>query len=53
MQWIFYGVGAAAVATGAGLYVYSRWYSAPKPAKVSLTPMAAPGAAGLTAVGTF
>jgi hypothetical protein len=53
MQWIFYGVGAAAVATGAGLYVYSRWFLAAKPAKVSLAPMAAPGVAGLAAVGTF
>jgi hypothetical protein len=53
MQWIFYGVGAAAIATGAGLYVYGRWFLAPKKATVSLAPTAAPGRAGLAAVGTF
>jgi hypothetical protein len=53
MQWIFYGVGAAAIATGAGLYIYSRWFLAPKPATVSLAPTVAPGLAGLAAVGTF
>lgn len=53
MQWIFYGTGAAAVATGAGLYLYSRRISAPKQPQVSLAPVAAPGVAGLAAVGTF
>jgi tetratricopeptide (TPR) repeat protein len=53
MQWIFYGVGAAAVATGAGLWVYSKWFLAPRPATVSLAPMVTPGAAGLAAVGVF
>ncbi len=53
MQWIFYGVGAAALATGAGLYAYGRRFVAAKPATVSLTPTAAPGMAGLSAVGTF
>jgi tetratricopeptide (TPR) repeat protein len=53
MQWIFYGVGAAALATGAGLLMYGKWFVIPKQAKVSLAPMAAPGSAGLAAVGTF
>jgi tetratricopeptide (TPR) repeat protein len=53
MQWIFYGVGAAAVATGAGLFLYSKRLLARRPATVSLAPMATPGAAGLAAVGVF
>jgi hypothetical protein len=53
MQWIFYGVGAAAVATGAGLYANGKWFLAPKKASVSLAPMVMPGRAGLAAVGTF
>jgi tetratricopeptide (TPR) repeat protein len=53
MQWIFYGVGAAAVATGAGLFLYSMRFPARRPATVSLAPMATPGAAGLAAVGVF
>lgn len=53
MQWIFFGVGAAAVASGAGLFVYGHWFLAPKPTKVGLAPMAAPGVAGLAAVGSF
>ena len=53
MQWIFYSVGAAAVMTGAGLYVYSRWLPVPKQTSVSLAPMVGPGAAGLQAQGAF
>ena len=53
MQWIFYGAGAALVATGAGLYAYSRWFLPPKQSSVSLAPMAGPGAAGVAAVGSF
>jgi tetratricopeptide (TPR) repeat protein len=53
MQWVFYGVGAAAVAAGAGLFLYSMRFPARRPATVSLAPMATPGAAGLAAVGAF
>jgi tetratricopeptide (TPR) repeat protein len=53
MQWIFYGVGAAALATGVGLFVYGQLLAAPKKTNVSVAPMAAPGTAGLAAVGTF
>jgi tetratricopeptide (TPR) repeat protein len=53
MQWLFYGVGAVAVMTGAGLFVYSRWLPAAEQANVSLGPMVGPGAAGLEAHGTF
>jgi hypothetical protein len=53
MQWIFYSVGAAAVATGATLYIFGRWSPAAKQASVSLAPVVGPGAAGLLAHGTF
>jgi len=36
MQWIFYGVGAAALATGAGLLMYGKWLMPmPEPRVVS------------------
>jgi tetratricopeptide (TPR) repeat protein len=53
MQWIFYGAGAAALATSAGLFAYGQWFLSPAKTSVSLAPMAAPGTAGLAAVGTF
>lgn len=53
MQWIFYSVGAAAVVTGATLYVYGKWSPAAKKASVSLAPMVGPGATGLLAHGAF
>jgi tetratricopeptide (TPR) repeat protein len=53
MQWIFFGAGAAALATSAGLFAYGQWFLTPTKASVSLAPMAAPGTAGLSAVGTF
>jgi tetratricopeptide (TPR) repeat protein len=53
MQWVFYGAGAAAVAAGAGLFVYSKWFVAPKNAHVSLAPVVAPGTTGLAATGAF
>jgi len=53
MQWIFYGIGAAAIASAATLFVYSTWLPARKNATVSLAPMVGPGAAGLGAHGTF
>jgi hypothetical protein len=53
MQWIFYSAGAAVVATGVGLFVYSTLLSAPKKTSVSVAPMVGPGATGLAAGGTF
>ena len=53
MQWIFYGVGAAAVVTGATLYIYGRWSPSAKKASVSLAPVMGPDAAGLLAHGAF
>jgi tetratricopeptide (TPR) repeat protein len=53
MQWIFYSVGAAAVVTGATLYVYGKWSPAAQKASVSLAPMVGPGATGLLAHGAF
>jgi hypothetical protein len=53
MQWLWYGTGAAALATGAALYLYG-WRPAPaKPAQLSLLPVVGPGAAGLAAQGAF
>jgi tetratricopeptide (TPR) repeat protein len=53
MQWIFYGVGAVAVATGATLYVYGTSSPSETKASVSLAPMVGPGATGLSAHGAF
>jgi hypothetical protein len=53
MQWIFYGIGAAAVATGAGLFVYDRWLPSAKKTGVSLVPLMGPGGPGLQAHGAF
>jgi tetratricopeptide (TPR) repeat protein len=53
MQWIFYSVGAAAIATGTALYVYDRWRPAATKSTVGLAPMVGPGAAGLEAHGAF
>jgi hypothetical protein len=53
MQWIFYGVGAAAIMGGAGLFVYSRWLQTAKKANVSVAPMVGLGAAGMEAHGAF
>jgi tetratricopeptide (TPR) repeat protein len=53
MQWVFYGVGAAAVAAGAGLYAYGRWYARAQQPSVALAPVIGPGAVGLAAQGAF
>ena len=53
MQWVFFGAGAAALVTGAGLVIYSKWFAAPKKARVSLAPVVAPGTTGLAAAGAF
>jgi hypothetical protein len=51
-QWVFYGVGGAAIATGAVLYLLGHSQSA-APAQVSLAPVLGPGSAGLSARGRF
>ena len=53
MQWIFYSAGAAAVVTGATLYVYGTWSPSAKKASVSLVPAVGLGATGLLAQGAF
>ena len=52
MQWIFYGVGGAALATGVGLWVYSMLLP-PEKSGVSVAPMVGPATAGLMAGGVF
>jgi hypothetical protein len=51
MQWVFYGVGAGALATGAVLYLLG--YSQASSTQVGLAPMLGPRTAGLSARGGF
>ncbi|MGB8296536.1 MAG: hypothetical protein WCG85_14005 [Polyangia bacterium] len=51
MQWVFYGFGAGALATGAALYLLG--YSQASSAQVGLAPMLGPRTAGLSARGGF
>ena len=51
MQWVFYSVGAGALATGAVLYLLG--YSQASSAEVGLAPMLGPRTAGLSARGGF
>ena len=51
MQWVFYGVGAGALATGSVLY-YLGW-RASLPGATAVAPMVGPGFAGLSAQGAF
>jgi tetratricopeptide (TPR) repeat protein len=51
MQWVFYSVGAAALATGSVLY-YLGWRAA-EPGQTAVAPMVGPGFAGLSAKGAF
>jgi tetratricopeptide (TPR) repeat protein len=53
MQWVFYGVGAAALATGAVLYWLGSSSSASAQTATVVAPMVGPGIAGLSAQGTF
>lgn len=53
MQWVFYGVGAAALATGAILYWWGSSSSASQQTTTAVAPMVGPGIAGLSAQGTF
>ena len=53
MQWVFYSVGAGALATGTLLYLLG-WPSAEASRPVAgVTPMLGPGLAGISAQGTF
>ena len=51
MQWVFYSVGAGALATGAVLYFLG--YSQASSVEVGLAPMVGPRTAGLSARGGF
>jgi hypothetical protein len=53
MQWVFYGVGAAAIATGTVLYLLG-WPSADSGRTTAgVAPMLGPGLAGISAQGAF
>jgi hypothetical protein len=53
MQWVFYGAGAAAIATGTVLYVLG-WPAADAGRSVAgVAPMFGPGVAGISAQGAF
>jgi len=53
MQWVFYGVGAGALATGALLY-WLGWPSTDTGRSLAgVTPMVGPGVAGISAQGVF
>jgi hypothetical protein len=52
MQWVFYGIGGGALATGTVLYLLGLFHSE-SPAGVSMTAMVGPGIAGLSARGGF
>jgi hypothetical protein len=53
MQWVFYGAGAAAIATGTVLYVLG-WPSADTShATAAISPLFGPGLAGISAQGAF
>jgi hypothetical protein len=53
MQWVFYGVGGAALATGAGLYYLGWRHGSDGQRSVAVAPMVGPGLAGLSAQGAF
>jgi tetratricopeptide (TPR) repeat protein len=53
MQWIFYGVGAAAVATGAALYWFGWRRPGAKESSLALVPLLGPSAAGVAGHGAF
>ena len=53
MQWVFYGIGGAAIGTGALLYALG-WPRADKnPPRAGIVPMLGPGLAGISARGAF
>jgi hypothetical protein len=53
MQWVFYGIGGAALATGTVLYLLGRNQAAKGDGRVAVAPLLGPGLAGLSAQGAF
>jgi hypothetical protein len=53
MQWVFYGVGGAALATGTVMYVLGWKAAEAGGASASIAPMFGPGVAGISAQGAF
>ncbi len=53
MQWVFYGAGAAAIATGTVLYVLGWPAADPGRTVAGVAPIWGPGLAGISAQGTF
>jgi hypothetical protein len=53
MQWVFYGIGGAAIATGTVLYVLGWPPADGNRARASITPLLGPGLAGISAQGAF
>jgi hypothetical protein len=53
MQWVFYGIGGAAIATGVVLYVLGRPSTAAAGPVATFAPLVGPGVAGLSAQGAF
>ena len=51
MQWVFYGIGTSALATGAVLYLLG--HSKSDTAQVGVAPVLGPGAVGVSAQGAF
>jgi len=53
MQWVFYGAGAAAIATGTVLYVLGWQAGDSGGARAGIAPIFGPGVAGISAQGAF
>jgi hypothetical protein len=53
MQWVFYGIGGAAIATGTVLYILGWKEADSRRPRASVAPLLAPGLAGISAQGTF
>ena len=53
LQWVFYGVGAVAIAAGATLYYFGVRAARTTPSSLSLSPLLGPGTAGVSAMGVF
>lgn len=52
MQWVFYGIGGAALGTGALLYAFG-WPTADNGGTTSIVPLIGPGLAGISARGAY
>jgi hypothetical protein len=53
MQWVFYSVGGAALATGTVLYLLGRQHATEGDSRTAVVPMVGPGLAGISARGAF